>query len=210
MDSKKCTCSPGLEEESSDECCSDMSQCAQSKSTPTAKTYSGNDSLTASCLASQSQETYANLTGDRGEDASMLSPADSHAPTLATSEAVANASDSTENALACGITWPESSKKLGLPSSSSRTLRKSATAGLTASFKTLPSSGMIVRGEFIPLAKSERHTKENVSGVWLATPTAHMNVRSERFRAKTPNLSEMVGGRTKANPEYLEWQMGCR
>jgi len=35
-----------------------------------------------------------------------------------------------------------------------------------------------------------------------------MHVRSSRFRAKTPNLSELVGGRKNANPEYLEWMMG--
>lgn len=107
-----------------------------------------------------------------------------------------------------GAKWQESSKKLGLPSSSSRTLLKSDTGALTSSFKTLPKWGSIVRGIFSPQRNSEHLMRENVSGVWLGTPTAHMHVRSKRFKAKTPNLSEVVGGRKNANPEYLEWQMG--
>lgn len=107
-----------------------------------------------------------------------------------------------------GVKWQESSKKLGLPSSSSRTLRKSDIEGSTSSFKTLPKWGSIVHGTFSPQRSSEHHMRENVSGVWLGTPTAHMHVRSKRFKAKTPNLSEIVGGRKNANPEYLEWQMG--
>lgn len=107
-----------------------------------------------------------------------------------------------------GAKWQESSKKLGLPSSSSRTLLKSDIGALKPSFKTLPKWGSIVHGTFSPQRSSEHHMRENVSGVWLGTPTAHMHVRSKRFKAKTPNLSEVVGGRQNANPEYLEWQMG--
>lgn len=187
---------------------SDIRPSPLSKSIRFASNPCGKDKPTESCPASQFLGTCASSTGERGTALPMLSPGASPAPTSAISEAGASDLGSPGNAPACGPKCAESLKKLGQPSPSSRTLRKSDTGDSTASFKTLPPSGLIVRGEFIPLPKSVRRTKENASGVWLGTPTAHMHVRSIRFRAKTPNLSEMVGGRLKANPEYLEWQMG--
>ena len=147
-------------------------------------------------------------TGKNGEAQLMSLQEDSHALMSAISDQEASASASTENGADSGLKCEESSKKLGLPTSSSRTLRKSGTEDSTESFKTLPKWGSIVHGTFSPERKWEHLMTENVSGVWLGTPTAHMHVRSKRFKAKTPNLSEAVGGRKNANPEYLEWQMG--
>ena len=171
----------------------------------------GQSCLPASAMESsslsQSGMTLEPSTADAGAGLLMSLAADSPAKTSLTLEVEVNALDSMEVEADCGAKWRESSRKLSQPSSSSRTARKSEAWVSTSCFKTLLAWGSIVRGILSQQERSEHHTKENVSGVWLITPDAHMNVR-KGFRSKTPNLSELVGGRNHANPQYLEWMMG--
>ena len=175
---------------------------------PTQEKFSLHVNATDVSLPSLSGTMSLRLTEDLGREQLMSSPEASPASMSAILGQEASDSESKENGVGSGFKWLESSEKLGQPTSSSRTLRKSDTEDSTLSFKTLPKWGMIVRGMFSPERKWEHRMTENASGVWLGTPTAHMHVRSKRFKAKTPNLSEAVGGRKNANPEYLEWQMG--
>jgi len=77
----------------------------------------------------------------------------------------------TENAQACGTTWPASLAKYDPASHTLKTAQLSLIEDLTGCSVTLPRSGLMRDGECYPLPMLVRSTSENVSGYW-PTPCA--------------------------------------
>jgi hypothetical protein len=176
MDSENCTCSPGQGEESSVANFSAMPASVLSRLNLTAERSCCNASGTDACRGSQSGTTFVPLTGDRGEDLSMLCAAGSHARTFPQQDA---AKASPESGRDCGEKWPASLAKYDPDTCSWRTRQYSLQGDLELFSATWPRWGLMRGGECWERTMPELPTFASGSGFWL-TPRATDVGRGEK------------------------------
>lgn len=121
----------------------------------------------------------------------------------------AKVQESAASAAGYGRKWPESFAKWDRDSCSWKTPQLSLLEGLDEFSGTWPRWGMMRGGAVFRLRKLEHPTKENVSGLWLPTPTCH-NAKEGAYPAEftrnTLTLAAHLGGRP--HPRFNEWMMG--
>ena len=210
---EKWHCSQELEEESSEDSCSDGKQSALLNGNPTQLVYLSPDKMMAFSRLFRSGMMCKALTENRGEDLLMWYREDFLAKTypVQAREQVLKEKDQV-----CGNTWRELSVKYDLDLSTWRTVHCLLNEELHWSSVTLPRWGMIVSGVLYQRQTAERPISGTGSGLWL-TPSANEDA------AGTPNgkMQKMLGndprirGTTKTewaagtlNPTWVEWLMG--
>lgn len=195
-------------EESSAECFSDIPVFALSNGTSTLDNAYLPASGTDVCHASQYGTTFKPLMDALGGGALMSSVEDSLAKTLVLPE---KEQESTENAPACGITWPESLAKFDPDTFSWRTRQCLLFEDSGECLETWPQWGMMRNGVCWERSISEHRIAETGCGYW-ATPQASDNRKCVSTFGSTlrnrKNIPELGTENGWINPELSEWLMG--
>ena len=177
-------------------------------------------SATGCCQPSRYGTTCEPSTAFPGADMSMSSAEDSHAKTLARTEA---AQDSKENDLDFGARWRELLAKYDRVSRSWRTAQYSLLADSERFLETWPKWGLMRDGVAFQQRRPEHLTNEKGSGFALGlvrkpthsvpTPTASDHIQRKCTNGlhnpetnKAVNLNRLLGG--IPNPDWSEWLQG--
>jgi hypothetical protein len=198
--------SRALVEAYSEENSSDGEQSAPLNGNDPPQAYCAPDKMTAFSRLSRFGMTYKPLTESRGEELLTLYLAGFHAKTYPQQE---KAQDSMEQSLVCGLKCGASLAKYSQDLHMWRTQAPLFPGDCKPYLGTFPKWGLMQSGELFQLLPSALPMIENVSGLWLPTPTAHNakegNYPADRTR-NTPTLAACLGG--KINPQFSEWMMG--
>lgn len=199
-------CSQALEGAYSQENCLDGQPSALLKTMLTLPPFSAKDRTMASLIPSPCSETSDISTENPGEDLltwyrevflARECPQQDQEPASIIPK------------VDCGVNKPASFAKWNQDTHSWRTVPSLHEEASTSFSGTWPQWGLMRDGACYRVEKKALPTKENESGYWLPTPTAHNakegNYPAERTR-NTPTLAAALGG--KINPQFTEWMMG--
>lgn len=153
----------GQEEVSSEDYCWDTDPCALLKSTSTIERFCSSDSATESSRDSRSGTTCEPLTGNRGNQESMLFAEGSPAKTSVSLE---NELVSLAKSRGCGKSIIEYFKKYNRASFLLKTPQGLSLPVWMSSWMTLPRWGMMQRGRVLPLPQLVPRISESVALLW--------------------------------------------
>jgi len=181
----------GQEVAYSEDICSAIDACVQSKSKSTPEKSSYKDNLTGSYQNSQSGTISRPLMDDHGKEWWTLFAEDSHAKTSHVPEKV---QESKEKDLGCGVRCRGSLMKYDLNTHSWKTAQCSLLEGLDVFLGTWPKWGIMLGGECWELINVVGNMKEKDYG-YLPTPTkgdVHIQLKKASSMKKYVNGGRQI------------------